>query len=111
MSGLDTLTAFRPAWSPDGNSLLFGAREKRGLGVVEADAGLFFMNLDTAQLHSLGLWDALEPRSYNRLTWGPDGSHLMISVSIYEPLPELNGIRVVEELVYLIDSTAATVSL
>ena len=68
------------------------------------------MNLDGEQLNSLGLWDVRENRFHNRLTWGPDGSHLIFSISIYEPVPDLNGVRVVEDLLYLIDTAAGTVT-
>ena len=99
-----------PVWSPDGNSLLFGAREKRESNAIEADTGLFLMNLEGEQLYSLGLWDFSEKRFYNRLTWGPDGSQLILSISIYEPVPDLNGVRVVEDLLYLIDIAGGTVT-
>ena len=100
-----------PVWSPDGNNLLFGAREKRDSNVVEADIGLFLMNLDGEQLRSLGLWDVRENRFPNRLAWAPDGSQLILSISINEPVPDLNGVRTVEDLLYLVDIAGETVTL
>lgn len=86
-------------WSPDGNSLLFSAREQREpFGTKYADA-IFLMNLDTSESRHFILPDIKESGwNFHRLVWSPDGSQLMLSSKATRRL-------------YLIDIASETVRL
>ena len=73
-----------PVWSPEGDNLLFSAREAREpiepirLGT---EYMMHLMNLDTAQKHAFVLLRTSGKKywSLSRLVWGPDGSQLILS--------------------------------
>ena len=92
-----------PVWSPGGNHLLFSAREARE-PMFLAEYRMLLMNLDTAQKHAFVLPGAFEKDwSLFGLVWGPDGSQLILSVSV--------GRKDHQHLLYLIDTVNETVTL
>ena len=92
-----------PVWSPEGDNLLFSAREAREpILDIEAEYGMFLMNLDTAQKHAFVLPGGFQKNwSFRRLVWGPDGSQLILSV----------GERDRQTSLYLIDIPNETMTL
>ena len=99
-----------PVWSPDGNSLLFSAREEREPFVVEVADAIFLMNLDTLESRHFILPDLSiveSDRYVSRLVWAPDGLQLMLSIG---PVLEGQGVKGVRRL-YLIDIASETVKL
>ena len=92
-----------PVWSPGGNHLLFSAREARE-PMFLLEYRMLLMNLDTAQKHAFVLPGAFEKEwSLFGLVWGPDGSQLILSVSV--------GGKDHQHLLYLIDTVNETVTL
>ena len=92
-----------PVWSPGGNHLLFSAREARE-PMFLVEYRMLLMNLDTSQKHAFVLPGAFEKDwSLFGLVWGPDGSQLILSVSV--------GKKDHQHLLYLIDSTNETITL
>ena len=92
-----------PVWSPAGNHLLFSAREAREPAII-VEYRMLVMNLDTEQKHALVLPGAFEKDwSLFGLVWGPDGSQLILSVSV--------GKQDHQHLLYLIDTVNETVTL
>ena len=88
-----------PVWSPDGNSLLFSAREQREPFDVEQAEAIFLINLDTSDSRHFILPDMRESGwNFHRLVWAPDGSQLMLSSKATRRL-------------YLIDIASETVRL
>ena len=99
-----------PVWSPDGNSLLFSAREEREPFVVEVAGAIFLMNHHTSESRHFILPDPsiMESDRYvSRLVWAPDGLQLMLSIG---PVLEGQGVKGVRRL-YLIDIAPETVRL
>ena len=75
-----------PVWSPapEGDNLLFSAREARKPIepiYIGTEYTMYLMNLDTAQKHAFVLLRAFEKKywSLSRLVWEPDGSQLILS--------------------------------
>ena len=92
-----------PVWSPGGNHLLFSAREARE-PMFLLEYRMLLMNLDTSQKHAFVLPGAFEKDwSLFGLVWGPDGSQLILSVSV--------GKKDHQHLLYLIDIPNETVTL
>ena len=92
-----------PVWSPGGNHLLFSAREARE-PMFLVEYRMLLMNLDTSQKHAFVLPGAFEKDwSLFGLVWGPDGSQLILSVSV--------GKKDHQHLLHLIDSTNETITL
>ncbi len=92
-----------PVWSPGGNHLLFSAREARE-PMFLVEYRMVLMNLDTEQKHAFVLPGAFEKDwSLFGLVWGPDGSQLILSVSV--------GKKDHQHLLYLIDTVNETVTL
>ena len=92
-----------PVWSPGGNHLLFSAREARE-PMFLVEYRMVLMNLDTEQKHAFVLPGAFEKDwSLFGLVWGPDGSRLILSVSV--------GKKDHQHLLYLIDTVNETVTL
>ncbi len=97
-----------PAWSPDGNSLLFGARKNRGRIVIDDEAVMILMNLDTSESRHFilpGIHELLLESGFSllRLVWAPDGSQLMLSVG------QIGADTPQEKRLYLIDIASETV--
>ena len=99
-----------PVWSPDGNSLLFGAKKKREPIFPETEYGIFLMKLNTSKRREFifpGIKElAFESDwSLRRLVWAPDGSQLMLSIGqIGIDTPQ-------EKRLYLIDIASETIRL
>ena len=92
-----------PVWSPGGNHLLFSAREARE-PMFLVEYRMLVMNLDTSQKQAFVLPEAFEKDwSLFGLVWGPDGSQLILSVSV--------GKKDHQHLLYLIDTVNETVTL
>ena len=92
-----------PVWSPGGNHLLFSAREARE-PMFLVEHRMLLMNLDTSQKHAFVLPGTFEKDwGFDRLVWGPDGSQLILSVSV--------GRKDHQHLLYLIDTVNETVTL
>ena len=92
-----------PIWSPGGNHLLFGAREARE-PIALGDLRMSLMDLDTSQKHVFVLPGAFQKDwSFRRLVWGPDGSQLILSVSV--------GKKDHQHSLYLIDIPTETITL
>ena len=92
-----------PVWSPGGNHLLFSAREA-GEPMFLVEYRMLLMNLDTSQKHAFVLPGAFEKDwSLFGLVWGPDGSQLILSVSV--------GKKDHQHLLYLINIPNETITL
>ena len=93
-----------PVWSPAGDNLLFSAREARKPIVPEGELRMVLMDLDTSQKRAFVLPAASEKDwSFVRLIWGPDGSQLILSVSV--------GKKDHQHSLYLIDIVNETITL
>ena len=90
-----------PVWSPGGDNLLFSAREARE-PMFLVEYRILLMDLDASQKHEFVLPGAFEKDwSFFRLTWGPDGFQLILSV----------GEKDRQNSLYLIDIPNETVTL
>ena len=99
-----------PAWSPDGNSLLFGAQENRGPIVINNEVAIILMNLDTSESRHFtlpGIFELLLESDFSllRLVWAPDGSQLMLSIG------QKGADTPQENRLYLIDIASETIRL
>ncbi len=94
------------AWSPNGNSILFGARKNRGRVVINAEAVMILMNLDSSEIRHFILPDIVESDwGIRRLVWAPDGSQLMLSIG------QIGADTPQENRLYLIDIASETIRL
>ena len=99
-----------PVWSPDGNSLLFGAKKKREPILPETEYGIFLTRLNTSERRNFILPGIKELTfqsdwSLRRLVWAPDGSQLMLSIG------QIGIVTPQEQRVYLIDITSESIRL
>lgn len=104
-----------PAWSPDGNSLLFSAIKERGLIRPEVEYGLYLMNLNGSERSEFILpiksdWPDESRMALTRLVWAPDGSQLMLSIESIE-VNEAIRRRGREKRLYLIDIPTESIKL
>ena len=100
----ELVDSLSPVWLPGENKLLFSAREAREPIVPESEYRMLLMNLDTEQKDAFVLPGEFQKDwSFHRLVWGPDGSQLILSVSV--------GGEDHQHLLYLIDTINETVTL
>lgn len=109
IEGLNHL--YSAVWSPDGDSLLFGAqRNEDGPFFADQMPALYLSNPHTSEQREIFLWgiDHLDFKSewnFRRLVWAPDRSQLLLSI-------ERKRVGTQHEMrLYLIDTVNGTASL
>lgn len=79
-------TIFRPAWSPDGRRLVFGARDTEEITAANTELGLVELRGADEEPQLRWLSRPLD-RSVRQYAWSPDGDHVYFTAGVHGTVP------------------------